>query len=94
MSTAATPSTSAWCILASSAHALAAGDALDDRQLPQRARAVQAPRELVADELGQLVRAAGRRQRGAAHVPAEVELVVVDPDRVGHPARGDCRRWR
>ena len=54
--------------------ALAAGDALDDRELPQRPRAVQAPRQLLADELGQLVRAAGRRQGGAADVPAEVEL--------------------
>ena len=68
--------------------ALATGDALDDGELPQRARAVQATRQLVADELGQLVRAAGCRQGGAAHVPAQVELVVVDPDRVRHPGRG------
>jgi hypothetical protein len=32
--------------------------------------------------------AARRGQGGAAHVPAEVELVVVDPDRVRHRRRG------
>ena len=68
--------------------ALAAREPFDDRQLPERARAVQAPRELLADQLGELVRAAGGGQRGAVHVPAEVELLVVDPHRVGHSARG------
>ena len=67
--------------------ALAAGHALDDPELPQRARAIQAPRELLSDQLAQLLGAARRRQRGTAHVPAEVELVVVDPDRVGHTRR-------
>jgi hypothetical protein len=50
--------------------ALAARDALDDRELPQRAGAIQAPGELLAYELAQLMRPARRRQRGAAHMPA------------------------
>jgi hypothetical protein len=38
--------------------------------------------------LRELVGAAGRGQRRTAHVPAEVELVVVDPHRVRHRRRG------
>jgi hypothetical protein len=68
--------------------ALAARDALDDREVPQRAGAIQAPGELLAYELAQLMRPARRRQRGAAHMPAEVELLVVDPDRIRHPGCG------
>jgi hypothetical protein len=68
--------------------ALAARDALDDRELPQRTRAIQAPGELLAHQLAQLLRPARRRQRGAAHVPAEVELLVVDPDRMRQPGSG------
>ena len=65
-----------------------AREALDERDLPQRPRAVQPARHLGADELGELRVAAGRRQPRHAHVPADVEVVVVDPDRVGDPRRG------
>ena len=62
-----------------------AAQALDHGQLPQRARAVQAARQLLADELGERGVAARGGQRCAAHMPAEVEAVVVDPHGVRKP---------
>ncbi len=59
---------------------------LHDPQLPQRLVAVEALREHPAGQVSQLLLAAGHRQRGHAHVVAEVEVGVVDPD-AGAPGR-------
>ena len=56
-------------------------EALDEPDLPQRLRAVELLREHAAGEVLQLLLAAGRRQRGGAHVVLEVEVGVVDPHR-------------
>ena len=64
----------------------AVGEALDEVDLPQRLGAVQRTGDDAGDQLAQLLEAAGARQCGAAYVVAEVEVRVVDPDRVGQPA--------
>ena len=79
-STAEIPSTSAWWLLAMSAKRSLV-EAVDEQQLPQRLRAVQALGEDAAGEVLQLLLAAGRRQAGVAQVVAQVEVRVVDPDR-------------
>ena len=66
---------------------VAIGEALDEVDLPQRAAAVERPRHDPGRQLAQLVERAGTWQGGAAYVVAEVELLVIDPDRVGHARR-------
>ena len=56
-------------------------EALGDPHLPQRLRAIELLGHHAADEVAQLLVAAGRRQRCAPHVVVEVEVAVVDPDR-------------
>ena len=65
----------------------AAGQPLDDVHLPERAVAVERAGDDARHQLAQLVEGARARQRRAAHVVGEVERRVVDPDRVGQPAR-------
>src|SRR5690349_19185301 len=63
---------------------------LDEVDLPQRPTAVQLPGLHPPDELAELVKRAGPGQGAAPDVVADVEVLVVDPDRVrdvsGHPA--------
>ena len=61
----------------------AAFDALHEPHLPQRPVAPQMVGEDAAGEHLQLVLAPRRRQRGVAHVVAQVEVLVVDPARAG-----------
>jgi hypothetical protein len=62
---------------------LAALQALDDVQLPQRPAAVHQRRVQSADELLQPLEAAGPRQDDMADVVVDVQVVVVHPNRVG-----------
>ena len=55
---------------------------LDDVELPQRAAAVEQARMQAADQLLQLLEGAGLGQHDAADVVVEIDVVVVDPDRV------------
>ena len=68
----------------------AALEALDEVDLPQRPVTVERSGDDPRDELTELVHRPGAGQGGAAYVVAEVEVRVVDPDRVrevaGHPA--------
>ena len=59
----------------------AAGQALDEPQLPQRLGAVQLLGEHARGEVHELLVAAGRGQRGVADVVLEVEVAVVGPQR-------------
>src|SRR5208337_4406713 len=61
---------------------------LDEVVFPQRATAVERNGVQLRDQGPQLGHAAGLRQRMAADVPVEVELVVDDPDGVAEPERG------
>ena len=65
-------------------------EALDEVHLPQRAGPVQRPAHDPRDQVVELVVGTRARQRRAAHVVGHVEVLVVDPDRVGevagHPA--------
>ena len=62
-------------------------EALDDPQLPERAAAVErAPGDL-GRELGELVGAAGGRERRPPDVVVEVEVGILDPHRVMHAER-------
>src|SRR4051795_12104455 len=54
-------------------------EALDEPQLPQRLRAIEALGEQPPDQTPELLGAARRGQRGVAHVVVEVERWVVDP---------------
>ena len=65
----------------------ALGQTLDEVALPQRAAAVERARGDAGHELAQLVHGAGSRQGRAAYVVAEVEVLVVDPGRVGETTR-------
>ena len=56
-------------------------EALDEDQLPERARAVERRREHLVDEIVELGVVTRRRQRDAAHVIGEVEVAIVDPER-------------
>ncbi len=60
----------------------AAGKALDQVDLPHRAVPVQPSGHQPADEFAQLRVAARPGQRGAADMVGDVEVTVVDPDRV------------
>jgi hypothetical protein len=60
---------------------------VDEPQLPQRLRAVEALREDAAREAAQLGRARRGRQGRVADVVAGVEVRVVDPDRTPLPER-------
>ena len=66
---------------------LAVGQPLDEVDLPERAAPVERTGDDPAHELAELVGRARAGQRGAAYVVAEVEGLVVDPDRVGDPPR-------
>ena len=85
MSTPETPSTSAWCVLPMSAKrgspVRAGRESLHEVDLPQRLLAVELQREQPAGEALELLVAARRGQRAVAHVVAQVEVRVVDPDR-------------
>ena len=76
-----TPSTVAWCIFENTA-ILSSVVALDHPHLPQRAGAVERQAGEVPGQLDQLVVPAGLRQREPVHVPVDVEVLVLDPDRV------------
>ena len=89
MSTPEIPSTSAWWVLQISAKRSVA-DLVDEPDLPQRLLAVELLREHAPGEPAQLLVARGRRQRGVAHVVADVEVRVVDP----HGRDGAERRER
>jgi hypothetical protein len=74
------PSTMVWCSFWISG-ALAATQAIDDDELPQRPGAVE---RVARDEAGQIEQLAHRARLGQchpAHVVAEVEVGVVDPHR-------------
>ena len=58
-------------------------EALHEPHLPQRPVAAQVVREDAAGEHLQLVLAARLRERGVAHVVAQIEALVVDPARAG-----------
>ena len=60
---------------------------LDDVHLPQRLGAIELAAAHVAHVAGQLLEAARRRQRGAAQVVVEVEVLVVDPIGVAEAQR-------
>jgi hypothetical protein len=57
------------------------GQTLDQPDLPQRLRAVEALGEDATGEQAQLLEPAGVRQRGVADVVLDVEVRVVDPER-------------
>jgi hypothetical protein len=61
--------------------------ALDQVHLPERSVAVERTALDARHELVQLGIGARARERRPAHVVGEVEVFVVDPDRVGQPAR-------
>ncbi len=63
------------------------GEPLDDDELPQRTGPVERPGLEPGDELGELGVRPRPGQRGAADVVADVEVLVVDPDRVREPGR-------
>ena len=60
----------------------AAFEALDDPGLPQRPVAIQRVGVDLLDERAELLHPAGRGTDDAAHVRVEIELGVLDPDRV------------
>ena len=60
---------------------------MDDVELPERPRTIERASEDAGDLLGELLLAAGGRQRQLAHVVAEIEVLVVDPVRVIEPER-------
>ncbi len=61
------------------------GQTLDQVHLPQRPGPIQPPGHDPPDELPELGRRPGPRQRRAPHVVGEVEVLVVHPDRPGQP---------
>ena len=67
------------------------GHALDHIELPQRPAAVEQAGVQTGAQRLHLRHGAGLRQHGAAHVVVEVDVVVVDPDRVGQVKRHQCQ---
>ena len=61
---------------------VAAFEAFDDPGLPQRPVAIQRVGVDLLDELAELLHSAGSGTDDAAHVRVEIELGVLDPDRV------------
>jgi len=61
------------------------GQALDEVELPQGPCPVEMARRDAGDLLGELVVVAGGGQGQVAHVEVEVEIRVLDPQRVVHP---------
>ncbi len=55
-------------------------EALDQDQLPERARAIEGRREDLADEIVELGVVAGGREADPAHVVGQVEVGIVDPE--------------
>ena len=81
-STPDTPSIAEWCTLAMIA-TRSVLEALRRPTAPTAAGERSSGRPAIsADERGELARAAGRGQRGAAHVVVEVEVGILDPQRV------------
>ena len=78
------PSTVEWCILAMTAIRPPL-QPLDDPDLPQRLGAVELAAGDVAGQVGQLPQAARAGDGGAPDVVVDVEVGVVDPDRVAQP---------
>jgi hypothetical protein len=66
---------------------LAVVQPLDDDHLPQRSAAVEQRGVQARDELLELVHRAGLAQRDVTDVVVEVDVVVLDPDRVGELER-------
>ncbi len=66
---------------------VAVGQALDHVELPQRAVRSSGVLAICAGQLGQLLVAAGGGDADAADVVVEVEVGVLDPDRVVEPER-------
>ncbi len=67
----------------------AGAETLDEVDLPQRSAAVEGPRHNPGNELSELVVGPGARQGGAAYVIADVEVLVVAPQRRGQvPGHG------
>ena len=97
--TVSVPSTSASCDLSTSAPGRPRP--LDQVDLPQRPLPVERAGDQPGDQLAQLGHRARPRQRRAAHVVAEVEVLVVDPGGSGDarrapaaPAAGSAARGR
>ena len=61
------------------------GQPLDDPHLPQRLRPVELVAGDVPGQVGQLAQPARAGDRGQPHVVVDVEVGVVDPDRVAQP---------
>jgi hypothetical protein len=66
---------------------LAVVEAVDHGDAPQRAVAVEQLRMQPSDAVFELRLGSGARQGEALHVVVEIDLVVVDPDRVGELQR-------
>ena len=62
-------------------------ETLDDVHLPERTAAVERPRHHLGAEAGQLVEVARCRQGDAPHVMLELEVGILDPQRVVQPHR-------
>ena len=86
MSTVSMPSTRLRCDLGHQGEPVVL-QALDHVHLPQRPGPVEPAGEHPADELAELLHRAGSRQRRAADVIGQVEVLVVHPDRAGEPGR-------
>src|SRR3954447_1196158 len=63
------------------------GEPLDDVRLPQRPRAIEWAPDDAGYEVGELLLVAGGRYGSVAHVKVEIEVGVVDPERVVEPHR-------
>ena len=61
--------------------------ALDGVELPEWPAAVERDAGDVADELGQLAQRAGRRHGDPLEVVSQLEVRVLDPERVSEPER-------
>ena len=62
-------------------------DALDEIHLPEWPTAIEGPCHEAADEIAELRVTAWSRERGAADVIADVEILIIDPHRVGQASR-------
>ena len=80
MSTPATPSTRAWCVLLTSAKRLRSRPCTSQSSQSGFERSSACENTPPRDVL-QLLLGPGRRKRGVAHVVGEVEVGVVDPER-------------
>src|SRR5438309_12037110 len=60
----------------------AVSEAVDQMKSPQGPASIERNREQLAAPLPQLGHPPGARQRDAAHMARDVELLVIDPDRL------------